>query len=38
VHLPGMSLNEVRQQIAEIGCTVVASLRSNWPSPERGDQ
>ena len=35
VQLPGMSFHEVRQQIAEIGCAVVASLRSNWPSPGR---
>ncbi len=37
VQLPGMSPEQVREQIAQIGSTVVASLRKIWPVPERGD-
>ncbi len=35
VQLPGMSPAQVREQIAQIGSTVVTSLRSVWPSPGR---
>jgi alkanesulfonate monooxygenase SsuD/methylene tetrahydromethanopterin reductase-like flavin-dependent oxidoreductase (luciferase family) len=33
VQLPGMSPRQVREQIAQIGTTVVAPLRTTWPSP-----
>ena len=35
VQLPGMSPEQVREQIALIGSTVVESLKSIWPSPGR---
>jgi len=38
VQLPGMSPQQVREQITEIGSTVVASLKQIWPSPGRGAQ
>ncbi len=31
VQLPGMSPEQVREQIAQIGSTVVASLKKIWP-------
>ena len=33
VQLPGMSPEQVREQIERIGSTVVASLRKIWPAP-----
>ena len=36
VQLPGMSPEQVREQIERIGATVVASLRKIWPAPARG--
>lgn len=33
VQLPGMSPQQVREQIAHIGSTVLPSLRAIWPSP-----
>ncbi len=35
VQLPGMSPEQVREQIALIGSTVVESLKNSWPSPGR---
>ncbi len=36
VQLPGMSPEQVREQIARIGSTVVPSLQKVWPVPARG--
>jgi alkanesulfonate monooxygenase SsuD/methylene tetrahydromethanopterin reductase-like flavin-dependent oxidoreductase (luciferase family) len=36
VQLPGMSTEQVREQIVRIGSTVVESLKKNWPSPGPG--
>jgi len=36
VQLPGMSPGQVREQISQIGSTVVASLKAIWPSTGRG--
>jgi alkanesulfonate monooxygenase SsuD/methylene tetrahydromethanopterin reductase-like flavin-dependent oxidoreductase (luciferase family) len=36
VQLPGMSPEQVREQIARIGSTVVAPLKKIWASPGRG--
>lgn len=36
VQLPGMSPEEVREQIERIGSTVVGTLRQNWPWPVQG--
>ena len=36
VQLPGMSPEQVREQIEQIGATVVASLREIWPPPAAG--
>jgi alkanesulfonate monooxygenase SsuD/methylene tetrahydromethanopterin reductase-like flavin-dependent oxidoreductase (luciferase family) len=38
VQLPGMSPEQVREQIAQIGSTVVPSLKRIWPTPGRGAQ
>ncbi len=38
IQLPGMALEEVREQITHIGTTVVDRLRKDWPSPARGDR
>ena len=38
VQLPGMSPEQVRDQIARIGSTVVASLKRTWTLPGRGAQ
>jgi hypothetical protein len=35
VQLPGMSPEQVREQIVRIGSAVVPSLREIWPAPER---
>ena len=35
VQLPGMSPEQVREQITQIGSTVVESLKKIWPSPGR---
>ena len=35
VQLPGMSPEQVREQIERIGATVVASLRKIWPAAGR---
>ncbi len=34
VQLPGMSPEQVREQIAQIGSTVLRPLRNIWPSPQ----
>ncbi len=34
IQLPGMSSAQVREQIVQIGSTVVASLKKIWPSPD----
>jgi len=36
VQLPGMSPEQVREQITQIGSSVVQSLKKIWPSPGRG--
>ena len=38
VQLPGMSTEQVREQIARIGSAVVDELRRIWPSPVPGVQ
>ncbi len=36
VQLPGISPEQVREQITQIGSTVVAPLKKSWPTPGRG--
>jgi hypothetical protein len=36
VQLPGMSPEQVREQIALIGSTVVEAVKKRWPPPGRG--
>ena len=36
VQLPGMSPEQVREQIEQIGTGVVASLKKIWPTPGPG--